>query len=119
MSKQQPAYLTVEQLRKSGAKVRVLHTRIHSKTGKPMPRKDIPKGEFNGKGGGTRVEISLPDGTELAGEANCSKRESFSYRQGLRVALGRALAQYQESVEPGEDKVVLKVTPNSFAAIPA
>lgn len=107
-------------LRRAGATVHIDHYRLTQSTGEMLPRRSIAKGDFAGKGGITRAHIVLANGQELKGEAVCSKRDNFCYRSGLAIALQRAFdSKKQESVEPGEDKVVLKVTPNSFAAIPA
>ena len=52
--------VTVKSLRKSGFKVRVLHTRNLLQDGSPSC-----------KGGSTTVEITTPDGTDISGTANC------------------------------------------------
>lgn len=72
---------TVESLRGMGWKVRVLHH-----------RKYTPEG-VNARGGKTFVEITLPDGRDIVGYSRCSRGENFDKKLGVRIALGRALAQ--------------------------
>lgn len=43
------------------------------------------------KGGRTVVAISAPDGSEFKAEAHCSINETFCYKRGLAIALGRAM----------------------------
>lgn len=45
------------------------------------------------KGGKTVVAITTPDGRELIREALCSKKETFCYKRGLAIALGRAVVE--------------------------
>lgn len=71
--------MTVEELRKSGYKVRVHHHRRSSVDG------------VNSRGGKTVVEVTTPDGKTLYGYARCSRKENFNKRLGVRIALGRAL----------------------------
>ena len=74
--------MTIHDLRKAGYKVRVLHFRNDH---------DSILGEFHPKGGRTVVQITTPDGQNLEGRANCSKKERYNKRVGVQVALGRAL----------------------------
>lgn len=71
--------MTVEDLRKSGYKVKVHHHRKFSVVG------------INSRGGKTIVEITTPDGSTFTGVARCSRKENFNKRLGVRIALGRAL----------------------------
>ncbi len=43
------------------------------------------------KGGKTVVELSLPSGEEVAGEAICYYKDQFNRREGRIRALGKAL----------------------------
>lgn len=71
--------MTVEELRRSGYKIRVHHHRRKNDEG------------INARGGKTVVEVTTPDGRTLIGVARCSRRENFNKRLGVRIALGRAL----------------------------
>lgn len=87
--------MTVEQLRKSGYKVRV----IHSRRGKTMPRMDGSIVQtVSERGGQTIVQVRTPDGEELEGVAICSIKDNFNRRMGVRIALGRALTRSLEKV---------------------
>jgi hypothetical protein len=72
--------VTVRELRQSGIKVRVLHTRNIS-----------PDGSVSCLGGTTTVEITTKDGTNLTGSAKCRDDERFDRKMGLKIAVGRAL----------------------------
>ena len=78
---------TIAQLRRSGYKVRVLHSR---------PKMSIQKidgvmTEYNPKGGNTIIEITTPDGRDALGFAQCSDKDSWNRRLGNQIALGRAI----------------------------
>jgi hypothetical protein len=47
------------------------------------------------RGGLTLIEITTPDGTDLKGEALCSKRDNYDKKKGVKIALGRALKNTQ------------------------
>lgn len=49
--------------------------------------------EFVPRGGATRVTILRGDETVAEGFARCSKRDNYSRRMGLQIALGRALKE--------------------------
>lgn len=102
---------TVESLRKNGYKVRVQHFRpIYSKLDEdeaarkydggliPYSRKSRVKPPIYSKGGKTIVEITSPEGVEMKGEAICSDKDVFSYKLGVKVALGRALASEEDAL---------------------
>lgn len=72
---------TVHEMRKAGYKVRVIHQREKN-----------PDQTLASKGGKTTVEITTPEGVELRGIAQCSKKEGFNRKKGLRIAIGRATA---------------------------
>jgi uncharacterized protein (UPF0303 family) len=87
--------MTVEQLRKSGYKVRVIHTR----RGKTM--QNLNGGlvqTVSERGGKTVVQVRTPDGEELEGVAVCSAEDNFNRRLGVKIALGRALTRSLEKV---------------------
>ncbi len=80
---------TVKQLRQSGYKVRVLHTRNY----KLVEHLDNITKQVTAKGGTTTIEITTPDGKNLTGVAHCSNQDSYNKRLGVRIAIGRALSQ--------------------------
>ena len=87
--------MNVEQLRKSGYKVRV----IHSRRGKTMQRMDGGVVQtLSERGGMTVVQVRTPDGEELEGVALCSSKDNFNCRLGVKIALGRALTRSLEKV---------------------
>lgn len=73
----------VENLRKGGYKVRVMHHRLTNLEG------------IKARGGRTVVEVTTPEGITLVGMARCSRNENFNKRLGVRIALGRAFASVQ------------------------
>lgn len=75
--------ICVEELRKSGYKVRVKHFRRENSDG------------IVSRGGKTVVEVTAPDGTTFVGMSRCSRKENFNKRLGVRIALGRAFAGEQ------------------------
>lgn len=88
---------TIKQLRQSGWKVRVMHTRDRV----PVVGKISGEGctTLSNFGGYTRIECT-PPGTEATyvGEAHCSDEDNFNRRIGNSIALGRAYQQFLNSV---------------------
>jgi hypothetical protein len=79
---------TIAQLRQTGYKVRVLHSR-------PVVYQQRIDGSvkvFSPKGGKTVIEVTTPDGITAIGESQCSDKDSWNRRMGNQIALGRALA---------------------------
>ena len=74
--------MTVQNLRKNGYKVRVLHHRVFD---------NRVLGCFYPKGGETVIQITTPDGQELEGRAKCSRKDLYNKKLGVKVAIGRAL----------------------------
>lgn len=74
--------MTVQNLRKDGYKVRVLHHRRDD---------NRVLGGVHPKGGMTVVQITTPDGRELEGRAECSKKDLYNKKLGVRMAIGRAM----------------------------
>jgi hypothetical protein len=72
--------MTIEELRKSGYKIRVHHHR------------KVSADVINARGGKTVVEVTTPDGTTLVGMSRCSRKENFDKSMGVRIALGRAMS---------------------------
>jgi len=83
---------TIMQLRRSGYKVRVIHTRNFEK----IQKIDGVYMGISSRGGKTRIEITTPSGEDVVGEAICSKEDNWNRKLGNSIALGRALQQIQD-----------------------
>lgn len=84
---------TIKQLRQSGYKVRVIHTRNTDK----QQRIDGIAEVISNFGGHTKIEVTTPDMSKSAiGEARCSDKENFNKHVGNSIALGRALVQLEK-----------------------
>ncbi len=88
---------TVKELRKSGYKVKVIHSRCITPYLENVPVRDIRTACLTHlicpKGGRTLVELRSPQGIEVKGEATCSKKDGFNRKLGLAKALGRAMSK--------------------------
>ena len=80
---------TVKSLRQKGYKVRVLHNRRY---------KGKFSNEFEEKGGKTTVEIRSPEGTEISGSAKCHEKDNYNKKEGVRIALERALELLKKNI---------------------
>lgn len=102
---------SVHELRKNGYKIRVIHKRYYSSYGnlyttghvELLTRRDADLLISDGikifilpKGGFTKVEITTPDGRNLDGQSECSIKDSFNRKLGLKIALNRAMAAFSE-----------------------
>ena len=102
---------TLQRLKANGYRVNITHFReVH------IPEKNIPKPklvsildinsgnlstldrfrptleyEISQKGGVTVLKITTPSGKQLKSTATVSKKDNFSRKHGVRVALGRVL----------------------------
>jgi len=87
--------MTVQQLRNSGYKVRVLHNRLYNGYYKWQVGSKPAEGYGYGpidpdtKGGSTQIIIDSPHGSHYEGLAICSKKENYNKKLGVRIALGR------------------------------
>lgn len=70
---------TVQELRQSGYKVRVIHKR----------ERLVNTFSPNTLGGTTIVELRTPEGVELRAEARCSTKDNYNKKLGVKIALGR------------------------------
>ena len=69
---------TVQELRQSGYKVRVIHARTrYEYTNEYMV------------GGKTIVELRTPEGVELRAETRCSTKDNYNKKIGVALALSR------------------------------
>jgi hypothetical protein len=104
-----PVTLTViPALRAAGIKVRVQHHRYcyragyHSLVVRQRRRdrvvKDLILTSWCPKGGSTKVDLLFPDNTSFSGVAMCSTEDRFNRREGIRIALNRALAARKEAL---------------------
>lgn len=99
--------MTVEQLRKSGYKVRVIHQRFNDYHTLDMPElmSRFEASNYNigwnplPVGGKTIVEVTHPDGTFSTGVSLCSIQDNFNRKHGVKVALGRALSGKDVTVQ--------------------
>lgn len=80
MTKQNTEEVTIEKLRKSGYKVRVMQN--------PIDPND-PYSHLAGKI--TRIEIKDPNGIEWFGESRCSLKDNYNRKLGNKIALQRAI----------------------------
>jgi len=94
---------TIAQLRKAGNKVRVIHSRFYRLSKFPrraelknralVPLSTFRKGgnpeEINAKGGRTFIQLTTKDGQEYVGQADCSLKDCFNRKLGIKIALGR------------------------------
>lgn len=99
-----PAVPTVAELRKSGHKVRIQRFRpylVPSHVG-PFPMfldnqnaamNGLDKDDAHQKGGITIVSIRKPDGNEVQGVAECSLNDPFVKKNGVEIAIARALGK--------------------------
>jgi len=103
----QKSNITPHELRSLGYKVRVCHWRMCRPAGRStllgfpiqlsplLGRLDKLRGNLNmeimPKGGKTVVQLRTPTGQELQGEAVCHENENYRNRDGVALALNRAL----------------------------
>jgi hypothetical protein len=74
--------ITIEQLRKNGYKVRVIHSKL-----------DETDQFYHLADRCTIIQIRDKEGNEFSGMARCSKSDHYNRKMGNRIALGRALSQ--------------------------
>jgi hypothetical protein len=87
---------TIQQLRKTGYKVRVIHKRNYVPN---WPNKLSPGIRLSSKGGYTRIDVTIPDGSvTVSGESRCSINDSYNRKLGNSIALGRALSQLNNTI---------------------
>lgn len=92
--------MTVEQLRKSGYRVGVYHTRRYDhRLIQPL----LPNG------GRTEVCVTTPHGLTVTGKARCSKEDTYVKKVGVQIALNRALEKLKVDKEEIDDTVFLHV----------
>lgn len=107
--------LTVENLRKSGNRVKVHHYRRVATLVSPTKiiHTDVPqhicfnplfgmKFKVSPKGGRTEIFVLTPNGAEVKGISHCSKSDPFNRKEGVRIALERVqeeLLRQKESLK--------------------
>lgn len=72
---------TIHQLRRAGWKVRVIHG--------VTDEENILSDRF------TRIELTSPEQKDAVGIAFCSRKDQWNRKLGNRIAIGRALKNYQ------------------------
>lgn len=92
---------TVASLRKKGYRVSVYHTR---ERGYPK-LEDKYLGVIKPKGGKTEVKVISPRGIEARGVANCSKLDNYDKKEGVRIALKRALDNLAVKEEASDKRI--------------
>lgn len=82
--------MTIKNLRQSGYKVRVMHSRYYD----DIQRIGGIEKRITPKGGSTRIQITTPN-KELTEEgfSECSNQDLFNRRTGISIALGRAIKE--------------------------
>ena len=89
---------TVKDYRRAGYKVRVVHLR--EKKLVPIEAKPnglvLCKAELKPKGGSTRIDVRHPDGREVFGYAYCNISDAYVKKEGVKLALERAVINFNE-----------------------
>jgi len=87
---------SVKSLREKGFKVRVGHKRYYGDNlwFKSEVFYNYPF-EAEPRGGVCCLSLTSPDGKTAYAEAKCSKKDNYSKKMGVRIALGRALNQIE------------------------
>lgn len=90
----------VRTLRKSGTKVRTKHFRWVNALAEPnifylehVTKENHKQFAISSNGGLTRVELTMPDGRELKGEALCAPEDTYNKRLGVYLAVQRAFGK--------------------------
>jgi hypothetical protein len=101
----------VEQLRRGKYKVRVIHRRVYLTDELECQAHLLSKFELHTatlddhqliligpleKGGECEVEITSPAGKSASGKAECSTKDNYCRKEGLMLAIKRALKQLKE-----------------------
>jgi hypothetical protein len=87
--------MTIQELRNDGYKVKVFHNRLYNGYhswqvgGHEYIQQNFPV-DPDTKGGSTQIIIDSPSGERFQGLAICSKKENYSKKIGVRIALGRS-----------------------------
>lgn len=84
---------TVEELRKSGYKIRITHFRnLFNYSYVGYPKDYNAKGnDICPRGGETVVQLTTPEGKDIATTALCNLADNYNKKIGVAIALGRAL----------------------------
>jgi hypothetical protein len=83
--------MTVESLRKSGWKVKVLHYRSEESCEGRISSSHSKESRISPKGGKTVIVLDSPAGEHFEGVAACSSNDLYNKKIGVKIALGRAL----------------------------
>lgn len=82
---------TIESLRKSGYKVRVIHRHWYKGD---HGRVNVNSLAEDGNPSVTDIDITTPDGRDASGYAYRAKGDQYNRKIGNAIALGRALKQF-------------------------
>jgi hypothetical protein len=91
--------MTVENLRKSGWKVRVLHYRSDESCEGKIKSSHSKECKVNPKGGKTVVILDSPTGDHFEGLAVCSSDDLYNKKIGVKIAIGRALFSNNDKIK--------------------
>jgi hypothetical protein len=87
----------IHELRKAGYKVKVSIKRYNSFNGDLCDLYDFKESHcpnfISPMGGYNKIELTVPDGATVIGEAYCSKLDPYNRKIGNAIALGRAMKQ--------------------------
>jgi hypothetical protein len=99
---------TIHDLRRAGAKIRVVHyRRLRGDTENWHPVSSLKnKTNLSSKGGITEMQVTLPDGRDYSITAKCADVDSFNRKIGIKICLGRLSKVLNEGTEL--DQVILK-----------
>jgi hypothetical protein len=84
--------MTIQQLRNSGYKVKVLHNRLYKGKFKWQRVSSVVGSgpiDPDTKGGSTHIIVDSPYGSHYEGLAFCSNKDNYNKKLGVRIALGR------------------------------
>ena len=87
--------MTIQQLRNSGYKVKVLHNRLYNgyykwQVGsKPSGEQGYGPIDPDARGGSTQIIIDSPSGAHYQGLALCNNKDNYNKKLGVRIAIGR------------------------------
>lgn len=95
----------VQQLRQEGFKVRICHERYYydpfNQWADLLPRHEVEVELYDvmnpePKGGRTIVELTDPTGKTVKGIAECSEKDNYQRKLGVKIAIARALKLLEE-----------------------
>ena len=93
---------TIQAIRQSGNKVRVIHERYLENSTELKPlyviREQKLQDWIQPRGGKTTVQATLKDGRNFSAVAFCSTKDNFNHKLGLAKAIGRLTAKIEANL---------------------